>query len=486
MPLNDNRWGRHLDPLPGKSGKAPDVGEDEKKGEGTRGAAPAKEPAREHPADRPEVPPRPQPSSNGPRRRSKPRTRSKDASENAKDLEAAWQSFNDLLKGYRKPEGEGGAPQRGPVPVPPARQQQGAKRLAATLALIALFSAGAYLGAGFYTVPSGEVAALYSMGEYSKTVGAGTHWHFPWPFEKIRRVDTRLVHRSEAVFSGADEEGYLSTADGRLVRASAAVQWQVSEEGVRNYLENVSNPSHAVSAALKRVLRETVSGMTLRDALGGRPAMLAADAAARVQAEADGLSLGIKVLAVDMGSVRLPAEAEDAARAPSKMQGEDAAALREARRWAAMADTVSSSTARRIRDEADSYRERVVHAAEADSGRLAFLQSHQASADERKDALQSAWSSAMQAALPNAGELSELPAADIMAAIRMKRPGDAKAADSQAAVTTADVEAARKLAPSDKKRGAGASEPRARTGSDVPEDRDNTPDRSEYLRNKGH
>lgn len=482
MPLNDNRWGRHLDPLPGKSGETPDAGEDEKKGEGARGAAPAKEPAREQPAGRPEEPPRSQAPSHGSRHRTKPRTRSKDASENARDLEAAWQSFNDLLKGYRKPEGEDGAPQRGPVPVPPVRPQ-GVKHLAASLALIALFSAGAYLGAGFYTVPSGEVAALYSMGEYSKTVGAGTHWHFPWPFEKIRRVDTRLVHRSEAVFSGAGEEGYLSTADGRLVRASATVQWQVSEEGVRNYLENVSNPSQAVSAALKRALRETVSGMTLKDALGGRPAMLAADAAARVQA--DSLSLGIKVLSVDMGSVRLPAEAEDAARAPSEMQGEDAAALREARRWAAMVDAVSTSTARRIRDEADSYRERVVHAAEADSGRLAFLQSHEASNDERKTALRGAWSSAMQAALPNAGELSELPAADIMAAIRMKRPGDANAADSQAAVTAADVEAARKLAASDKKSGAGAPKAQVQAGGAVQEDRDNTPDRSEYLRNKG-
>lgn len=484
MPLNDNRWGRHLDPPPGKSGETPDGGEDEKKGEGARDADPAKEPARKQPADRPEESPRSQAPSRGSRHRTKPRTRSKDASENARDLEAAWQSFNDLLKGYRKPEGESGAPQRRPVPVPPARPQ-GAKRLAASLALIALFSAGAYLGAGFYTVPSGEVAALYSMGEYSKTVGPGAHWHFPWPFEKIRRVDTRLVHRSEAVFSGAGEEGYLSTADGCLVRAGAAVQWQVSEEGVRNYLENVSNPSQAVSAALKRALRETVSGMTLSDALGGRPAMLAADAAARVQAEADSLSLGIKVLSVDMGSVRLPAEAEDAARAPSEMQDEDAAALREARRWAAMADTVSSGTARRIRDEADSYRERVVHAAEADSGRLAFLLSCEASDTERKEALRSAWSSAMRAALPNVGELSELPDADIMAALRMKRPGDANAAGSQAAVTAADVEAVRKLATSDKKSQAGASKSQARAGSGAPEDRDNTPDRSEYLRNKG-
>lgn len=482
MPLNDNRWGRHLDPLPGKSGQTPAAGEDEKKGEGARDAAPAKEPAREHPAARPES----KTPSGESRRRSKPRTRSKDASENAKDLEAAWQSFNDMLKGYRKAEGGESGPNRGPVPMPPVRPQ-GVKHLAASLALIALFSAGAYLGAGFYTVPSGEVAALYSMGEYSKTVGVGTHWHFPWPFEKIRRVDTRLVHRSEAVFSGAGQEGYLPTADGRLVRASAAVQWQVSEEGVRDYLENVSNPSQAVGAALKRALRETFSGMTLKDALGGRPAMLAGDAAAQVQAEADSLSLGIKVLSVEMENVRLPAEAEDAARAPSEVRGEDAAALREARRWAAMVDTVSAGTARQIREEAESYRERVVHAAESDSGRLAFLQSREASSDERKEALRRTWSSAMQAALPNAGELSELPASDIMGAIRVKRPGDgtANATGSQAAVTAADVEAARRLAASDKKSEAGASKAQTRTAGAVQEDRDNTPDRSEYLRNKG-
>ena len=462
MPLNDNRWGRHLAPQPEKPAKAPE-GEpggsaclEEDRGEGRPGQQPAGD-GQLHPKD--------------------------EARENAKDLEAAWKSFNDMLKGYRRAGGQGGEPPRGGRPPRPKGALRA--RLAGGLAVAVIFTAGAYLGAGFYTVPAGDAAALYAMGEFSRVVGPGSHWHLPWPFERVRMVDTRLLRRTEAVFTGADGEGYLATADGLLVRARAVVEWQVPQEGVRGYLEQMASPSQAIEAALRRALREEISDMTLRDAMQGRPAQFSDRLAQLVQAEADGLGLGIKIRKVEMGDVKLPEEAEDAARTSAARQDDGAGAYQAAQRWAAMADALSSSTARRISEEAGAYRQRVVHAAKADSSLLAYLQDLPASDADRQRALERSWSAAMEAALPGRGELSAASVDDIMAVIRARRPSEGAdlAKDFEQGVSAADVTEAKKAAAAAKQGGdAGKS---AATDIGRVEDRDSAPDRSEYLRNKG-
>lgn len=499
MSLNDNRWGRHLDPLP----------EDEEKkapADGGPGREPAPGPdSAANPETRPEdsVHPedarggrggaggRPESPEKNPR---KPDSRGDDAAEgsrrSARDLEAEWQSFNDLLSVFRgggsgrRPAAPGGRDPRREF----AERALRSKRVVPLLGVIAVFAVGAYLGAGFYTVPAGETAALYASGEFSRLVGPGTHWHMPWPFEKVRAVDTRLTHRNEVVFSGSGSEGYLMTADGCLVRAKAVAQWKVSPEGVRNYLEHVASPSQAISAALRRALRAEFGDMTVRDAMGGRPSLIGKKLAAAVQAEAESLGLGIAVTSVEITETRLPAAVEDAMRQPAEDQDREAGAFRAAQRWAALADTLSVNTARKILEEAESYRQRVTHVASADTDFLSYLHSNGASEADREAAVSRAWAAAMEAALPNPGELSGASAGDIMAVIRAKRPAAAtapKAAEGEA-VTQADIEAARKAAEFERKKAASAAEAAAASGS--PADaagRDETQDRSAYLRNRG-
>lgn len=119
-------------------------------------------------------------------------------------------------------------------------------------------------------------------------------------------VDTRLVHSQDVSFSGKAGEGYLLTADGSFVSATATVKWQVASDGVRNYLEHMVNPSEVIDAALRRALRQEFTDMTVHDVLSGRAALLKDDLAKRVQKEADSLGLGVHIESVDGHERRYP------------------------------------------------------------------------------------------------------------------------------------------------------------------------------------
>ncbi|MDL2059240.1 protease modulator HflK [Mesosutterella sp. AGMB02718] len=496
MPLDDNRWGRRLEPEDKDGAASPHENKRDETGEDSR------EPSPRSPSD----------SSGEGSRAPAPRgardagpgaegSGSEDSRRSARDLEAEWQAFNELLRGLNTGRGRRPGekrPQQRPSAPRGGAPGRGRTILPALIGLAVFFGLSAYLGAGFYTVPAGETAALYTTGSFRELVGPGTHWHLPWPFEKVRMVDTRLMRKSEVSFSGSGSEGYLLTADGALVRARGAVQWKVAPEGVRSYLEHVSNPSQAISSALRRAMRQSFGDMTVSDAMEGRAALLSADFAREVQAEADALGLGVKIESVTISDVRLPVKVESAADSAQKAEGADEGAFRAAQRWAGLAETLSTGTARRILESAESYQQRVTHVAQADSEFLDYLYSRPFPEADRQAALERAWNAAMAASLPNPGELSEAGAADIMAVIRSKKPdaqGPADAKEGPPAVTAAEVAAAKKAAASAAAsapaRGAAAAAPSSPAGkaaaasSPAAEDRDTTEDRSAYLRNGG-
>lgn len=495
MPLDDNRWGRRLEPEDKGGAASPHENKRDETGEESRESSPRA------PSDSSGEGSRAQAPRDG--RQGAEGSGSEDSRRSARDLEAEWQAFNELLRslntgrgrrpGEKRPQQRPSAPRRGEAGAP----GRGRSILPALIGLAFFFGLSAYLGAGFYTVPAGESAALYTTGSFRELVGPGTHWHLPWPFEKVRMVDTRLMRKSEVSFSGSGSEGYLLTADGALVRARGAVQWKVAPEGVRSYLEHVSNPSQAISSALRRAMRQSFGDMTVSDAMEGRAALLSADFAREVQAEADALGLGVKIESVTISDVRLPVKVEGSADSAQKAESADEGAFQAAQRWAGLAETLSTGTARRILESAESYQQRVTHVARADSEFLDYLYSRPFPEADRQAALERAWNAAMAASLPNPGELSETSAADIMAVIRSKKPaaeGPADAKEGPPVVTAAEVAAAKKAASAAaaaSARGAARAEPPSEAGkaaapsSPVLEDRDTTEDRSAYLRNGG-
>ena len=154
------------------------------------GSGPAGTP---EPPQKPGEPRRPQPESAKPESRSpgtpdgaspsgRPEnTEESSAKKSGKDLDAEWKAFNDLLQSIWANGEKNGAKASGPEQtvnrpgasdspreddIPQIDRSRRSSRIAALVAIVTIFSVGAYLGAGFYSVPSGETAALYATGQF--------------------------------------------------------------------------------------------------------------------------------------------------------------------------------------------------------------------------------------------------------------------------------------------------------------------------------
>lgn len=532
MSIDDYRWGRHPEPEKKDPEKEPSSGKNEPETPkvSENGSGPAGTP---EPPQKPEEPRRPQPESAKPESRSpgtpdgaspsgRPEnTEESSAKKSGKDLDAEWKAFNDLLQSIWANGEKNGAKASGPEQtvnrpgasdspreddIPQIDRSRRSSRIAALVAIVTIFSVGAYLGAGFYSVPSGETAALYATGQFKGLVGPGTHWHFPWPFEKVRMVDTRLVHSQDVSFSGKAGEGYLLTADGSFVSATATVKWQVASDGVRNYLEHMVNPPEVIDAALRRALRQEFTDMTVHDVLSGRAALLKDDLAKRVQKEADSLGLGVHIESVSVTNAGIPTEVREASRVALEAQNAGENAFGNAQRWAELAGAMSVNTSRAILENAESYRERVVRVSEMDSRYISYLYGEKASDAAKRDAIEQAWTAGLAAALPNKGSIANAKLDDLMAVIRAAKPkmpeGKPGEESSAPVVTEAQIIAQKKL-DAEKKAAPGAassapaSSPAAEAaaeaaasnvttpGADPADDRESTTDRRDYLRNRG-
>ena len=341
-------------------------------------------------------------------------------------------------------------------------------------------------------MPSGETAALYATGQFKGLVGPGTHWHFPWPFEKVRMVDTRLVHSQDVSFSGKAGEGYLLTADGSFVSATATVKWQVASE--------------VIDAALRRALRQEFTDMTVHDVLSGRAALLKDDLAKRVQKEADSLGLGVHIESVSVTNAGIPTEVREASRVALEAQNAGENAFGNAQRWAELAGAMSVNTSRAILENAESYRERVVRVSEMDSRYISYLYGEKASDAAKRDAIEQAWNAGLAAALPNKGSIANAKLDDLMAVIRAAKPKapEGKPGEESAVpvVTEAQIIAQKKLDAEKKAAPAAASSAPASSpaaeaaaeaaasnvttpGEDPANERESTTDRRDYLRNRG-
>ncbi|MCI5851383.1 MAG: SPFH domain-containing protein [Sutterellaceae bacterium] len=493
MSLNDYRWGRRPGPEEGKSGGTPPEGAPRGEGPGNQKPEAPRRPEGGRPAG-PDHGGEQRPGNGG-------EGDDTDSKRSARDLDAEWKSFNDMLqtiwgKGGQQPGG-GSEPPEGGNPggdAPKVDRRRRASRVAGLMALIAVFAVGAWLGAGFYSVPSGQKAALYAAGKFKRLVPPGTHWHVPWPFERVRLVDMRLVHKQQVSFSGRAGEGYLMTSDGGFVRADAAVQWKVAQDGVCSYLEHMANPGALVESALRRAMRQEFADMTVRDVLGGRAALLQAELAKQVQAEADGLELGVRVESVTVTGASLPDEVARASRGAIEQQSAEENSFDSVRRWAELADAVSVSTARAILEAGESYRERVTHVSEMDSRFISYLYREGATEESKRAALSRAWTAGLSAALPDRNSAVGAPTSDIMAAIRALKPPKGEDEKEVPPVTSKDIasakEALERAAAARDAAGAAAGNGEAASvqgaGSPAPgETRENTRDRREYLRNRG-
>lgn len=106
-----------------------------------------------------------------------------------------------------------------------------------------------WLATGLYVVQPGEKGVVLRFGDYTTTQGPGWHWHFPYPIDRVYKVDTQQVRR-------AKNRAVMLTKDENIVEVEVSAQYRISD--AMNYLFQLREPDQTVEQVLRSAVREIV------------------------------------------------------------------------------------------------------------------------------------------------------------------------------------------------------------------------------------
>ncbi|PPE68389.1 FtsH protease activity modulator HflK [Caldimonas thermodepolymerans] len=322
--LNDNRWGRGLEPQ-------------------------GNEPARS------------QGSGGGGRNEGPP------------DLDELWRDFNRKLSGLFGGRGGGSRPGGSGDGGGGGSFQPDMKGAGLGAGLIVGVAVLIWLGSGFFIVQEGHQAVVLSFGKYSYTAEAGFKWRLPYPFQshevvpvtQLRSVD---IGSSSVVPQTGLRDSSMLTQDENIVDIRFTVQYRLKD--VKQYVFENRRPDDAVVQAAESAVREIVGRSLMDSVLYEQRDVIAADLAASIQAQLDRLNAGILISNVNVQSVQPPEQVQAAFDDAFRATADRERAKNEAQAYANEVIPRAQGTASRLREEAEGYRARVIAQAEGDADRF--------------------------------------------------------------------------------------------------------------------
>lgn len=227
--------------------------------------------------------------------------------------------------------------------------------------LILAFAALAcvWLATGIYIVRPNEVGLNLRFGQYIGKTGEGLQYNWPYPIGSVIKPQVTNVITTEVGFrtieavrttrqSDVAEESLMLTGDENIVDIDVIVQWQIDPAAPENYVFNIQDPAGTVKAVAESAMREIVGRRNIQPVLTTDRAAIETEVRQLMQETLDGYAAGVQIRLVQLQKVDPPQQVIDAFRDVQ----------------AARADQ------ERLRNEAETYRNRVVPEARGRSAQL--------------------------------------------------------------------------------------------------------------------
>lgn len=217
--------------------------------------------------------------------------------------------------------------------------------------LIVLVAVVAWLATGIYTVQPDEQGIVKTFGKYSRQSGPGIGYALPWPIESVEkpRVTRQNIIgigiRAEGA-RGGGEESLMLTGDENIIDADFTVTWIISS--ARDYLFNVEDVEGTIKAVAESAMRDVVARKNQQRVLTEEREQIQIEVQELMQTTLDAYGAGVSITEVNLQRVEPPQEV--------------IAAFRDVQ--AAAAD------AEKMRNEAETYRNRTVPRAEGEAARI--------------------------------------------------------------------------------------------------------------------
>lgn len=218
-------------------------------------------------------------------------------------------------------------------------------------AIVAILAgvAGLWALSGFYIVQPNERAVVLTFGAYSGASDPGLRYHLPTPIQSVEKVPVTTLNRADVGGSAEQQipaESLMLTVDEQIIDLDFSVTWRINDPS--KFLFAIRDPNVAVKDVAESAMREVVGKTALQPIISTGRGQVQQQAAELMQKTLDAWGAGISIVEVQIRSADPPQEV--------------AADFREVNNAAQDADSK--------KNEADTYRNRVVNEAKGDGARI--------------------------------------------------------------------------------------------------------------------
>lgn len=233
----------------------------------------------------------------------------------------------------------------------------------AVLAIAGIVFVGYVIFQSFYTVDEQERAVVLRFGEYHITENPGLRFKVPL-IDDITKVRVTNVR-------SAQSRGQMLTEDENLVSVDLQVQYRV--DSARDYVLNVRDSNEALAFATDSALRHEVGSSSLDQVLTEGRAELAVRVEQRLQGFLQEYGTGLQIVRVNVESTQPPEAVQDAFREVQRAREDEQRVKEEAETYRNKVVPEARGRAQRLTEEAMAYKEEVTERARGETARFTEL-----------------------------------------------------------------------------------------------------------------
>lgn len=244
-----------------------------------------------------------------------------------------------------------------------------------------------WLLSGLYIVQQGERGVELKFGKKNEVTGPGLHWRWPYPVERVEKVNVEQVlpleigyRRNERAGTTAKvpKEALMLTQDENIIDIEFTIQYRVKEPS--DFLFNVRDVENTIVQVTESAVREIVGKSTLDFIITEGRSDIQEKTRALLQEILDRYKSGIQIVTVQMQKASPPDEVKAAFDDAVKAREDEQRLKNEAEAYANDIIPRARGGAARLLQEAQGYRASVIARAEGDARRFTSVVSEYAKA----------------------------------------------------------------------------------------------------------
>lgn len=256
------------------------------------------------------------------------------------------------------------------------------KKLSNILVIIIAGALSLYLISGVYIVQPEEQGIETRFGKYSTTSDSGLHYHLPYPFEKVYKLNVTSVNTEEIGYRTSNNnendtrmssESIMITRDENIVDVNFDVQWRINE--ANSFIFNIKNKDirETIRNISESVMREIIGQNKMFFVLGEGRATVAEQAMKMMQDILNQYKIGVQILAVPIKKIDPPKEVISAFRDVQSARADKEKEVNLAQSYRNNIIPIAKGQAAQIVNEAEAYYYQTINAATGEVAKMMAL-----------------------------------------------------------------------------------------------------------------